>query len=76
MCISKIFLDGRYQQHTRIVVDGVRYIECEFCGKIATTSEFCSYGGINRVNLGICYDCLNDDYAMHFHLSALKREGK
>ena len=31
--------------------------KCECCGKIAKESEFKSYGGINHVNLGICYDC-------------------
>ena len=37
--------------------EGNRWIKCECCGKIAKESEFKSYGGINHVNLGICYDC-------------------
>lgn len=37
--------------------EGNRWLKCECCGKIAKESEFKSYGGINHVNLGICYDC-------------------
>lgn len=36
---------------------GRRWVKCEFCGKIALESEFSSYGGINHINLGICYEC-------------------
>lgn len=37
--------------------EGRRWIKCEYCEKIALESEFSSYGGINHVNLGICYEC-------------------
>lgn len=41
-------------QQTERVVDsrGVRWIKCEFCGKVAPDSEFAVYGGINHINLG------------------------
>ena len=42
-------------------VDGNRWIKCEFCGKIAMKKEFSSYGGVGRVNLGRCYDCLKNN---------------
>lgn len=35
----------------------VRWVQCEYCGKIAPDGQFISYGGINRINLGICRDC-------------------
>lgn len=47
------------QQHTQITDSllGCRWIECECCGEIKTTSDFADYGGINRVNLGTCLVC-------------------
>jgi len=50
--------DKFVQQHTQIRDKyGVRWIQCECCGKIATDGEFGSYGGTNRMNLGKCRDC-------------------
>ena len=37
--------------------EGNRWVKCEFCGKIATESEFNVYGGANHVNLGTCKEC-------------------
>lgn len=34
-----------------------RWVKCEKCGEIKLDSEFSSYGGTNRVNLGICSAC-------------------
>lgn len=34
-----------------------RWIKCEKCGEIKQDDEFSSYGGDNRVNLGICTIC-------------------
>lgn len=45
--------------------DGNRWIKCEFCGKIAMEKEFSSYGGIGKVNLGTCYDCLKNNPAVY-----------
>lgn len=46
------------QQETQVRdVAGIRWIMCEFCGKIAMTKEFVSYGGLNHVNLGTCRSC-------------------
>lgn len=46
------------QQETPIRdADGNRWVECEFCGKKAKESEFCSYGGKERINLGTCREC-------------------
>ncbi len=36
---------------------GHRWVKCELCGCIETEDKFCSYGGMNRVNLGVCYSC-------------------
>lgn len=36
---------------------GRRWIRCEYCGKVAPADYFNSYGGPNRLNLGICEDC-------------------
>lgn len=40
---------------------GRRWIQCELCGEIKPESEFGSYGGINHVNLGVCYKCSRRD---------------
>ncbi len=46
------------QQENRICDSyGTRWIQCEICGEIKTDSNFSSYGGIDRVNLGICSEC-------------------
>jgi hypothetical protein len=37
--------------------DGNRWIQCEVCGKKAKENDFLSYGGLNRVNLGLCKEC-------------------
>ena len=42
-------------------LDGNRWIRCEFCGLIAVDSEFLSYGGLNRVNLGTCKNCAKNN---------------
>ena len=36
---------------------GNRWVKCEYCGKVAKESEFRSYGGPGRINLGVCRDC-------------------
>lgn len=38
--------------------DDNRYVKCESCGNIVSTDDCVSYGGINRVNLGKCRDCV------------------
>lgn len=37
---------------------GVRWIQCEQCGKIDEDCKFNRYGGENHVNLGVCNDCI------------------
>lgn len=56
------FKDG-FENQEEIVRDasGVRWVKCEFCGKKAKESEFASYGGEGRVNLGTCSDCQNNN---------------
>ena len=34
-----------------------RWIKCEVCGKIDPDQEFAIYGGVNRLNLGVCSNC-------------------
>lgn len=36
---------------------GKRWVKCEICGAIETDDKFSSYGGIDHVNLGQCYNC-------------------
>lgn len=40
-------------------INGIRWVKCEKCGRIAQDYEFASYGGIDRVNInfGICNKC-------------------
>lgn len=46
------------QQETQVRDSvGNRWVKCEYCEKIAKTDEFVFYGGLGRVNLGICRDC-------------------
>ena len=40
---------------------GRRWVKCELCGEIKPESEFGSYGGMNHVNLGVCYKCTRHD---------------
>ena len=40
---------------------GVRWVRCEYCGKIATEADFVIYGGRNRMNLGTCRQCMRDN---------------
>lgn len=58
--------DNFSQQKEQIKdADGNRWIKSEFCGKIAIESEFGSYGGEGRVNLGTCNDCFRNNPAVH-----------
>lgn len=41
---------------------GVRWIQCEQCGKIDEEAEFSNYGGPNRVNLGVCNECIRKNW--------------
>lgn len=46
------------QQETPIKdSSGQRWVQCEICHKIKETTEFSSYGGDKRVNLGKCSKC-------------------
>jgi DNA-directed RNA polymerase subunit RPC12/RpoP len=55
---------GFEQQETQIKDEnGVRWIKCEFCGKIAPVKEFSSYGGANHINLGTCIECSRNNPA-------------
>ncbi len=55
------FANNFENQETQIRdADGNRWIKCEFCGKVAKTEEFGSYGGPGRINLGTCKDCSNE----------------
>ncbi|GAB6174530.1 hypothetical protein JCM15765_40080 [Paradesulfitobacterium aromaticivorans] len=46
------------QQETQVRDSlGRRWIKCEICGAVETEDKFGSYGGINHINLGVCYNC-------------------
>ncbi len=46
------------QQDEKVVDDeGVRWVRCEICGKIAPEREFWKYGGRGRINIGCCHEC-------------------
>lgn len=49
----------RFTQQEERIVDscGRRWIKCEECGAIKQDQDFSSYGGLGRVNLGICSEC-------------------
>lgn len=36
---------------------GVRWCRCEKCKVVAPVDAFVMYGGINRINLGLCRKC-------------------
>jgi hypothetical protein len=53
-------LEEGFQQQDTPIFDGngIRWVKCEFCGKIAKAEEdFSSYGGPGHVNLGTCREC-------------------
>ena len=45
------------QEQPVLDVSGERWIRCEFCGEVKEVSEFVSFGGRGRVNLGRCQGC-------------------
>ena len=53
------------QDEPIIDADGKRWFKCELCGKIALESEFWSYGGSRKANIGNCYDCLRNNPTVH-----------
>jgi hypothetical protein len=60
------------QQETKIIdAEGKRWIKCEFCGKIATEDEFCSFGGQGRINLGTCKYCSRNNPAVELKLQEM-----
>lgn len=54
----------KFTQQTAWICDdtGRRWIKCEKCGEINPTASFAVYGGIGRVNLGICNECAKKKY--------------
>ena len=50
-----------FNQQDKIIRDqfGIRWIQCERCGRIGQEGDFVSYGGKNHVNLGVCKKCQN-----------------
>ena len=48
-----------FEEQGFIIIDakGNRLIQCVFCKKIGHKKDFVSYGGITRMNKGICIDC-------------------
>lgn len=52
-------MESNFSQQEKQVRDanGIRWAECEFCGKKAMGSAFSFYGSNGQVNLGICKDC-------------------
>lgn len=57
--IGLSYVRDKFTQHEKIIRDCFknRWVKCEKCGDIKQDVEFASYGGIGRVNLGICRDC-------------------
>lgn len=53
------FILEAMNQQERPVLDaaGNRWVRCEFCGEVKEVSEFVSFGGRGRVNLGRCQNC-------------------
>jgi len=51
---------GSIQQQEKAVIDsrGKRWIQCKYCQKVSTVEHFSSYGGRGKINLGVCYNCL------------------
>jgi len=49
----------KFVQQDDIITDcyGNRWVQCEICGEIMKDSEFWTYGGVNRTNLGQFYSC-------------------
>lgn len=57
------------QQETQVRdEEGNRWIKCEFCGMIAKEENFVSYGGKDRINLGICKKCAKDHSAFEIEM--------
>ncbi len=37
---------------------GRRWVRCKVCGKVAPEREFTIYGGVGRLNIGTCVECM------------------
>lgn len=60
--MKKYFTDPLPEYQIRDA-SGERWVKCECCGKIQRSSEFVSYGGMDRANqnLGKCRECYKKD---------------
>jgi len=55
---EKIMLEDFGRQDRKILDEaGNRWAKCKYCGMIATTDKFVTYGGRGNMNMGICYEC-------------------
>lgn len=66
------FIESGELPSDRQVLDenGVRWVRCEFCGKAGPYTDFSSYGGAGRINLGTCNECQNNNPEVAKRLSA------
>lgn len=54
----QMILEAMNQQERPVLDEwGNRWVRCEFCGEIKEATEFVSFGGRGRVNLGRCQAC-------------------
>lgn len=57
--------------------DGNRWVQCEFCDKIALEKEFSSYGGLGHINLGTCKECSKNNPNVHkYNIKPAERKPK
>lgn len=59
--IRKNSIINEIDQQEKPVIDasGIRWFRCSICGSVKPRESFVSYGGMNHMNLGVCYKCRN-----------------
>ncbi len=50
------------QEHEVLDHTGRRWLKCERCGWIAPLYKYTVYGGVNKMNLGMCEKCLKEKH--------------
>lgn len=59
IAISREIASFDFSRQDKIVENqlGERFYKCKFCGKIGTSNQFGSVGGLGEINNGICKEC-------------------
>ena len=61
-CLEEVKDELDQQEHEVLDHTGRRWLKCERCGWIAPLYKYTVYGGVNKMNLGMCEKCLKEKH--------------